>query len=176
LWRIKSPMVQKCEKQMKKTTKTFWWNCNLVRNLMWRNRKSQARPKMGLGFKNVEVWGLEGTLPALSTKRGRGACWSSGMGLGRRTSLFTYSQPAIKPITRWLVHLWKHSRCWDTPWATRIHLTHHGSNSGKATTFPHIVFFVLLYRTHAQMAFCPNTPKVESRNCPGLDSRDFGTS
>jgi len=25
-------------------------------------------------FKNAEVWGLEGPLPALSTKRGRGVC------------------------------------------------------------------------------------------------------
>jgi len=34
-------------------------------------------PKLGPrwpSFKNAEVWGLEGPFPALSTKRGRGAC------------------------------------------------------------------------------------------------------
>jgi len=34
-------------------------------------------PKLGPrwpSFKNAEVWGLKGSLPALSTKRGRGAC------------------------------------------------------------------------------------------------------
>jgi hypothetical protein len=43
---------------------------------------------------------------------------------------------------------------------------------GEATTFPHIIFSALLPRTHTQMALCPGTPKVESRNCPDLDSRD----
>ncbi len=35
-------------------------------------------PKLGpiwaLVFKTTELWGLEGTLPTLNTKRGRGAC------------------------------------------------------------------------------------------------------
>jgi hypothetical protein len=34
----------------------------------------------------TEMFGTWGTLLALNTKRGRGACWSSGMGLGRGTS------------------------------------------------------------------------------------------
>jgi len=42
----------------------------------------------------MELWGLEGTLSTLNTKKGRGACWSSGMGLKRGTS-FSYSlEPA----------------------------------------------------------------------------------
>jgi hypothetical protein len=49
-------------------------------------------------------------------------------------------------------------------------------DSREATTFPHIVFFALLRRTRIQMAFIPRTPKEESRNCPDLDSRDFGSS
>jgi len=59
------------------------------------------------------------------------------------------------------------------PW---IHLTHHGPDSGEATTFPHIVFFALLRGTCIQMAFIPRTPKEESWNCPGLDSQNFGNS
>jgi len=50
------------------------------------------------------------------------------------------------------------------------HLIHHGSDSGEATTFPHIVFSAALRRTYIQMTLFPGTPKVESRNCPGLDS------
>jgi hypothetical protein len=34
----------------------------------------------------------------------------------------------------------------------------------------------LLRCTHTRMALCPGTPKVQSRNCPGLDSRDFTRS
>jgi len=68
---------------------------------------------------------------------------------------------------------------WSTPWARTnhgqlwIHKTHHGLDSGEATTFPHIVYFVPLRGTHIRMAFCPRTPKEEFWNCPGLDSRDF---
>ncbi len=49
-------------------------------------------------------------------------------------------------------------------------------DSGEATTFPHIVFSALLYRTRIQIAFIPETPKEESRNYPSLDSWDFGSS
>jgi len=31
-------------------------------------------PRWALVSKTAELWGLEGMLPALSTKRGRGAC------------------------------------------------------------------------------------------------------
>ncbi len=59
------------------------------------------------------------------------------------------------------------------PWT---HMTHHGLDSGEATTFPHIVFFALLRRTYIRMALFPRTPKEESRNCPGLNSQDFNNS
>jgi len=57
-----------------------------------------------------------------------------------------------------------------------IVLTHHDLDSGEATTFPHIVFSAFLRGSHIWMALFPGTPKEESRNCPGLDSRDFGHS
>ncbi len=69
-------------------------------------------PKLGLRWalvsKTAELWGLEGTLPALSTKRGRGACSSSGMGLGIGTR-FSYSLElaSSQPIS-WLVRILKH--------------------------------------------------------------------
>jgi hypothetical protein len=50
---------------------------------------------------------------------------------------------------------------------------HHGPDSGEATTFPHIVFSTT---PNIRMAFYPGTPKEESRNCLGLDSRHFAES
>jgi hypothetical protein len=48
---------------------------------------------------------------------------------------------------------------------TLTHKTHHGPDSGEATTFPHIVFSTTLRRGYIQMALFPGTPKLESRNC-----------
>jgi hypothetical protein len=47
-------------------------------------------------------------------------------------------------------------------------MTHHGPDSGGVTTILPIVFSALLRRTHTQVVVCPETPKVESRNCPGF--------
>jgi hypothetical protein len=76
----------------------------------------------------------------------------------RSMSCFNYA------LTNKLVstHL-EHSWCWDKPRATQTHLIHHGLDSAEATTFPHIEFSTLHYRTHTQMAFLS---KKESRNCP----------
>jgi hypothetical protein len=49
---------------------------------------------------------------------------------------------------------------------TLDHKTHHGPDSGEATTFPHIVFSTPLRRDYIQMALFPGTPKLESWNCP----------
>jgi hypothetical protein len=46
------------------------------------------------------------------------------------------------------------------------HLTHHGPDSGEATTFPLIVFSAPLHRGYIEMALFPGTPKLECRNCP----------
>jgi len=56
------------------------------------------------------------------------------------------------------------------------HLTHHRRDSGEATTFPHIIFSAAFGGGYIQMALFPGTPKEESRNCPGLEFRDFGSS
>jgi len=49
---------------------------------------------------------------------------------------------------------------------TLIHKTHHGPDSGEATTFPQIVFSTTLRGGYIQMALFPGTPKLESWNCP----------
>ncbi len=47
-------------------------------------------------------------------------------------------------------------------------MTHHGLDSGGATTILPIVFFMPLRRTCTRMALFPGTPKVESRNYLGF--------
>ncbi len=45
---------------------------------------------------------------------------------------------------------------------TWTHKTHHDLDLGEATTFPLIVYFVLLHEAHIQMAFCLGAPKWEN--------------
>jgi len=75
-----------------------------------------------------------------------------------------------KPTPSWLeliLHPFDVGTNHGRPWT---HLTHHGPDSGEATTFPHIVFSALLRGSHIRMALFPETPKEESRNCLGLNS------
>jgi hypothetical protein len=75
---------------------------------------------------------------------------------------------ASKPITSWLeliLHLLAVGTSHGQPWT---HLTHHGPNSGEATTFPHIVFSAARGGGYIQMAHFLGTPKSESRNCPEI--------
>jgi hypothetical protein len=57
----------------------------------------------------------------------------------------------------------------------QTHKIHHGPDLGEATTFPLIIYFVPLHKGHIQMAFCPRTPKWESRNSQTWDSCNFVT-
>ncbi len=59
---------------------------------------------------------------------------------------------------------------------TWTHKTHHGPDLREATTFPLIIYFMPLHEAHIQMAFCPETPKWESRNSQSWDSCDFGAA
>jgi hypothetical protein len=49
---------------------------------------------------------------------------------------------------------------------TRTHMTHHGPGSGDATTILSIVYSVTLRGTRIRMSHFPETPEMESRNCP----------
>jgi hypothetical protein len=57
-----------------------------------------------------------------------------------------------KPTTRGLVHIREHLWVLGQATGTFTHKTHHGPNSGEATTFPHIVYSVALHRGYIQMA------------------------
>jgi hypothetical protein len=143
----------------------------------WRAPKSLISPKLGLGHSSCEISGTRGTLPASNTKGGwEGRVESFGIRLGRGTSLLSYRSCIQIQPTSWLeliLHTFNVGTSHGQPW---IHLTHHGPDSREATTFPHIVLSVALCRTCIQMALFPGTPKMESQNCPDLDSWDFGRS
>jgi hypothetical protein len=70
-----------------------------------------------------------------------------------------------KPPT-WWVHIPGHPWVLGQATGTLDNETHHGPDSGEATTFPHIVFSVTPRWDYIQMALFPGTPKLESRNCP----------
>ncbi len=69
-----------------------------------------------------------------------------------------------KPPT-WLVHIPGHLWVLGLATGTSDHKTHHGPDSGEATTFPHIVYSATRDGGYIQMAQIPGTPKLESRNC-----------
>ncbi len=96
---------------------------------------------------------------AHNTLRGRGACWSSEMGLGRIDKFIHSHGPAHNPykvVSAQLEHLW----CQDEPQATWTHKTHHGPDLGEATTFPFIVYSAALHGAHIQMAFLSRDSRV----------------
>jgi hypothetical protein len=65
-----------------------------------------------------------------------------------------------KPTTRRLIHIREHPLVLGQVTGTWTHLTHHGPNSGEATTFPHIVFSVVLCQGYtSKWHFFPGLPK-----------------
>ncbi len=85
------------------------------------------------------------------------------LGRGQAIHLLEF---ASKPTRSWLeliMHLLGVETNHEQPWT---HLTHHGPDSGEATTFPLIVFYASRGGGYIQMAQILGTPKLESRNCP----------
>jgi hypothetical protein len=78
-----------------------------------------------------------------------------------------------KPPT-WLVHIPGHPWVLGQATGTLDHETHHAPDSGEATTFPHIVFSASHRGGYIRMAHFVGSPEMESQNCPGLESWDFG--
>ncbi len=93
-----------------------------------------------------------------------------GIRLGRGTRLSCLN---LHPKTnhKGLVSIREHPWVLGQATGTWTHKTHHGPDSREATTFPLIVFSAAPREGYIQMALFPWTPKVESRNCPDLDSR-----
>jgi hypothetical protein len=57
---------------------------------------------------------------------------------------------------RWLVHSWSTFGARMNHEQPRTHKTHHGPNLGESTTFPLIIYFVVLHKDHIQMVFVPH--------------------
>jgi hypothetical protein len=117
----------------------------------------------------VEKWDSEGAPDFQHYKGVEGRARSPGIKLRRR---FSRSSLNLHPkqTTKWLVHIPAHPWVLGQATGTLDHKTHHGSDSGEATTFPHIVFSVMLHGGYIQMALFPATPKLESRNYPEIVS------
>jgi hypothetical protein len=145
-------------------------------NCEWRAPKSQVNPKLGRSHSNCGIFGLgaRSQLPAL--KGVRGACWKFQDRIRRRTSLLNYTVLHPNPTNK-LVRI--HSTpfwCWDKPRATLDSLDSPRPRFEGSHHLPPHNILCSSCCTCIQMALFPETPKVESRNCPGLDFRDFGRS
>jgi hypothetical protein len=117
----------------------------------------------------AESWDSEGAPDFQHYKGIEGRARSPGIRLGRgfsRSSLNLHQ----KQTTKWLVHILGHPWVLGQAMGTLDHKTHHGPDSGEATTFPHIVFFPPVRRDYIQMAIFPRTPKLESRHCSEIVS------
>jgi hypothetical protein len=87
----------------------------------------------------AESWDSEGA-PDFQHYRGvEGRARSLRIRLGRGTSRSSLNLHP-KQTTKWLVHIPGHPWVLGQATGTLDHKTHHGSDSGEATTFPHIVF------------------------------------
>ncbi len=153
-----------------------WIELNWSFDTTWRAPKSLIRPKTGLSYSHNGIVRNLGTVLALNTKRCRGACWNSRMGLRRVTS-YSLTRTCIKPTNK-LVSSLSGAPLVLGQTTGNFGLTwiHHGLDSREAITFPHILYSMLFCGTHIQMAFCLGTPKKESQNCPNLESHDFTRS
>jgi hypothetical protein len=125
----------------------------------------------------AESWDSEGA-PDFQHYRGvEGRARSPGIRLGRgtiRSSLNLHP----KQTTKWLVHIQEHPWVLGQAIGTFTHKTHHGPDSGEATTFPHIVFSAPLHGDYIRMAHFPRDSQVGvpklSRNCPGWSPGTLG--
>ncbi len=104
---------------------------------------------------------------------GRRMCWTSKMGLGKMTNIYSFTWTYTKPNNKLLVHYWSIFGASTSHRKTQTHKTHHGPNLREGTTFPFIVYCVTGHETSIQMAFCPETPKCKSRNSQSWDSDNF---
>jgi len=134
----------------------------------WRTPKSRGWTHLRVQpIVVAESWDSEGA-PDFQQYRGvEGRARSPGIRLGRGTSRSSLNLHP-KPTTRGLIHIPGHPWVLRQAMGTLDHKIHHGSDSGEATTFPHIVFSATLRWGYIQMALFPGTPKLESRNCPEI--------
>ncbi len=132
-------------------------------------------PLEGPTMQSCGKLGLEGHSQLLALKRGRGACYKSRDQTRKRDQIIKLESASKTNHKRVSLHS-------GTPLGVGTRHGHFDTQDsprpglGGSHHLPHVVFSVLLRGGYIQMALFPGTPKLESRNCPGLDSRDFGHS
>jgi hypothetical protein len=114
-----------------------------------------------------------GVFPNSQHFASKGACWSSGMGLGRMISNQSFTWTCTNQTTSWLMHSKNTFGARMSHRQTRTPKTHHGVDLGEATTFPLIVYSMSSHMTNTQMPFCPKIPKWESWNSQRLGFLQF---
>jgi hypothetical protein len=70
--------------------------------------------------------------------------------------------------TSWLVHSWGTFGAWTNHEHTLTHKIHHGLNLGEVTTFPLVIFSMIIHGGCIQMSFCPKTLKLGVPKFPNL--------
>ncbi len=111
-----------------------------------------------------------------NTWRGRGVCWSSGMGLGRIDKLIHSHGPAHNPHK--VVSAVGAPLVLGQPRATRTHKTHHGPDLGEATTFPLQYSLRRSVETTSKWLFFPGLPGLPTGSpeippCGTLEPHNF---
>jgi len=91
----------------------------------------------------MESWDSEGTPDFQHYKGVEGRARSPRIRLERGTRRSSLNLHP-KQTTKWLVHIREHPWVLGQTTGTLDHKTHHGPDSGEATTFPHIVFSATL--------------------------------
>jgi hypothetical protein len=87
---------------------------------------------------------------------------------------FTHSsKPAQNQQTSWWAHGWNTFGARKSHERPRTHKTHHGPDSGEATTFPHIVYFAPPHESDIRMAFLSRDSQMEVPKLPRLGVPQF---
>ncbi len=134
---------------------------SLMDSYMSLNRKQRKNKELGHIPWLIALWGQRGVLEL-----------QDGTRKSDKHQLLTWT--CTKLNIRWSVHSWSTFGAKTSHGQIRTHKIHHGPDLGEATTFPFIIYFMLLHEAHIQMAFCPMTPKWESQNSQSWDSYNFG--
>ncbi len=130
-------------------------------------------PKGGPKQEITEEEGVGTRSLAHNTLRGRGSCWSSGMGLGRGDKLYSLTRACTQPtqsgqcIVGAPLVLRQTTGNTDTQDSPRPRL-------GGSHHLPPYSILVALRGGYIQMVLFLGTPEMESRNCPGWSPGTLG--
>jgi len=124
----------------------------------------------------MEEGGVGACSLAHNTLKGRGACWSSGMGLGRVDKLHSLTW-AYTQLTRSGLCIVGTPLVLGRTTGNRNTLDSPQPELGGSHHLPPLYYTLwLATEPTSKWLFFPGTLEWESRNCAKWDSRDFGAS